>query len=306
MSLIPVISVVICTYNRDRYLPQALESIAAQSFSKSLFELIVIDNNSTDRTADIAKDFIASQPGFHAAYYFEERKGLGYARNRGLQEAAGSILCYIDDDAILSKTYLESVASFFNAYTDAVGAGGKVIPKYESGTEPVWMSKYLDGFVGRVNYGEAVKQFDNTMKYPAGCNMIYRKDVLLKIGGFNNDLTFRSDDKDIFLKVKNYCNTIYYLPLAYVYHYVDSHRLSFENFRRLFLKTGNEEKKRVGGEGNRLDLLKKHIEFSAKLCAALILYILFLVKGKEIKGRYLFLSQWFTWKGFLARNVFVR
>ncbi|MBX3256854.1 MAG: glycosyltransferase [Chitinophagaceae bacterium] len=306
MNSNPVISVIICTYNRDKYLPQALDSITAQSFDKLLFELIVIDNNSTDRTAIIVKDFITAHPELCATYYFEERKGLGFARNRGLEEASGSILCYVDDDAILSKGYLESVDSFFRHYADAVGAGGKVIPKYESGTEPPWMSKFLDGFVGRVDYGKNIKQFDDKMKYPAGCNMIYRKDILIKVGGFNNDLTFRSDDKDIFLKLKKSYDQIYYLPSAYVYHYVDSHRLGFHNFKRLFLKTGNEEKRRIIGENNRMGLLKKYIELSVKLAGAFILYLLFLFRGKEIKGRYLFLAQWYTWKGFLLKDVFVR
>lgn len=306
MHVKPIVSLIICTYNRDKYLPQALDSIAAQNFNKSLFELIVIDNNSTDRTGIIVKEFIASHPGLHATYYFEERKGLGFARNRGLKEASGNILCYVDDDAILSTGYLKSVDSFFSLYTDAVGAGGKVIPRYESDAEPLWMSKYLDGFVGRVDYGKKIKRFDDSMKYPAGCNMIYRKDVLLTVGGFNNDLTFRSDDKDIFLKVNKKFSQIFYLPDAYVYHFVDSHRLSFSNFRKLFLKTGNEEKKRIGQEKGVQGIFKKFIEFTIKLAGSMVLYLLFFLKGKAIKGRYIFLAQWYTLKGFLLRDVFVR
>lgn len=306
MNSNPVISVIICTYNRDKYLQQALDSIIAQSFNKLLFELIVIDNNSTDRTGIIVKDFITAHPGFCISYYFEEKKGLGFARNRGLKEASGSILCYVDDDAILSREYLESVDSFFRHYNNAVGAGGKVIPKYESGTEPPWMSKYLDGFVGRVDYGKKIRKFDDKMKYPAGCNMIYRKDILIKAGGFNNNLTFRSDDKDIFLRLKKSYDQVYYLPAAYVYHYVDSYRLSFDNFQRLFLKTGNEEKRRIISKNNRIEWLKKYMELSIKVGGAFILYLLFLLKGKEIKGRYLFLAQWYTWKGFLLKDVFVR
>lgn len=306
MHLKPIISLIICTYNRDKYLPQALDSIAAQDFDKSLFELIVVDNNSTDNTSTIVKSFTDSHPELNANYCFEEKKGLGFARNRGLDEAAGDLLCYVDDDAILSKSYLRYVVSFFNSCPEAIGAGGKVIPKYDSGTEPEWMSKYLENFAGRVDYGKEIKQFNDRMKYPAGCNMIYKKEVLLAVGGFNNDLTFRSDDKDIFLKVKKKFSQIYYLPEAYVYHFVDSYRLSFNNFRKLFLKTGNEEKKRIGQEKGIQGLVKKFIELTIKLGGSIVLYLLFLLRGKEIKGRYLFLSQWYTWKGFLSKEVFVR
>ena len=306
MHATPIVSLIICTYNRDKYLPQALDSIAAQDFDKSLFELIVVDNNSTDNTATIVKHFITSHPELNANYYFEEKKGLGFARNRGLHDAAGSILCYVDDDAILSKGYLRQVVSFFNSCPEAIGAGGKVIPKYDSGTEPEWMSKYTKNFAGRVDYGKKIKQFNDGMKYPAGCNMIYKKDVLLTVGGFNNDLTFRSDDKDIFLRVKKKFDQIYYLPEAYVYHFVDSHRLSFSNFRKLFLKTGNEEKKRIGRERGMWGLFIKCIELTVKLGASIAFFLLFFLKGKEIKGRYIFLAHWYTWKGFLLRDVFVR
>ncbi len=66
-----------------------------------------------------------------------------------------------------------------------IGVGGKVIPKYENGKEPAWMSKYLNGFVGKLDHGDKEKPFTPEMKYPAGCNMTYKKQVLEKAGGFN-------------------------------------------------------------------------------------------------------------------------
>ncbi|MEO6684264.1 MAG: glycosyltransferase family 2 protein [Ginsengibacter sp.] len=300
------ISLVICTYNRSRYLPGSLESIKLQSYDKNLFEVIVIDNASTDDTAPIVKTFIFENPNIHISYYYEKNKGLSFARNRGIAEAKSPLIAYVDDDVILTPDYLMELMTFFDSNPAAAGAGGKVIPKYESGTEPVWMSKYLYGFVGNVNHGNEVKLFSPDMKYPAGCNMIYKKDILQKAGGFNNDLRFRSDDKYIFYKVREVSDKIFYLPDAWLYHYIDSYRLDITNFKTLFLKTGNEEKRRLISEGNTTGLFKKLFEYLFKFSASFILYFLFLFKGQPSKGKYVVISQWNTLKGFMKKDVFVR
>lgn len=300
------ISLVICTYNRDKYLPEALESIRRQTLPAGKFQLVIVDNNSTDNTARIASDFIAANPHLNVKYAFEGNKGLSFARNRGIQEADGAIISYVDDDALLSPDYLVEMLNFFTSHPQAVGVGGKVIPKYETGAEPAWMNKYLNGFIGRVEHGTEIKKFEEGMKYPAGCNMTYTKDVLKQVGGFNNSLTFRSDDKYIFLKVRAYADEVYYVPKAYVHHYIDQHRLELGYFKKLFLKTGNEEKIRIRTEIGATGVFKKGIEFLFKAAASLLIYLLYILKGQGIKGRYVFLSQWFTLRGFFMKSVHVR
>ena len=300
------ISLVICTYNRDRYLPEALESVKKQSFDYDLFELIIVDNSSTDNTENISKTFISQNPLLRARYCFEEKKGLSFARNRGIMEAEASIISFVDDDVILSPSFLNEIVNFFDKFQDAVGAGGKVIPKYENDAEPEWMSKYLNGFVGKVDHGSRIIQYSNEMKYPAGCNMTYRKDILSEAGGFNNKLTFRSDDKDIFYRVKELSDKIYYVPNAWLYHNIDSYRLAESNFKRLFLKTGNEEKRRLYSEGKKIGAIKKLIEYVIKFGGSIILFLFYGMKGEFLKGKYIVLSQWCTLKGFLKKDVFVR
>ena len=300
------ISLVICTYNRCRYLPEALESIRKQNLPAEKFELIIVDNNSTDDTAAIVKEFISQHPAMNLHYCFEANKGLSFARNRGIQEAKAPIVNYVDDDAILSEGYLEAMISFFANHPNASGAGGKVIPKYEEGREPAWMSKYLNGFIGKINFGEEVQLFSKEMKYPVGCNMAYKKAILEKAGGFNNALQFRSDDKYIFYQVKKYTDQIYYVPNAWLYHYIDAHRLEMGNFKKLFLKTGNEEKKRILSEQGNIGLIKKGAEFIIKAAAAFMLFCLFMLKGQYLKGKYIFLSQYCTLKCFFKKEIFVR
>lgn len=301
----PEISLTICTYNRCNYLRDTLRSVRSQEQLKQI-ELLIIDNNSTDDTAAVAKDFIHSVSDFEARYFFEPNKGLSFARNRGLAEAKAPVIAYIDDDVELSPNYLKELLHFFRENPQAMGAGGKVLPKYENGIEPHWMNKYLNGFVGRVDHGNQVKLFEPPMKYPAGCNMIYKKSLLLEAGGFNNKLTFRSDDKYIFQQVKKLTKEIYYVPDAWLYHIVDSKRLEFSNFKKLFLKTGNEEKKRVANESGFWGRMKKLIEFIFKLAASVIILLVFTLKGHYSKGKYTLLSQWYTLVGFLKKDVTVR
>jgi len=180
----------------------------------------------------------------------------------------------------------------------------KALPRPE---EPAWMSSYLNGFVGSLDYGGEPRQFrPPAMKYPAGCNMTYTASVLKEVGGFNNQLTFRSDDKYIYYVVSKVSPEVYYVPDATVYHNIDKARLQFDSFRKLFLKTGNEEKIRGRMEEGTRGWWKKLVEFSIKTGASLLLYLLYILKGQGIKGRYIFFSQWYTLRGFLQKEVFVR
>lgn len=301
------ISVVVCTYNRQKFIGKALECLAEQTLPPQQFEIIIVDNNSTDQTADISREFIRRHPGLQTRYILEAQKGLSFARNRGLQEASFPIITYIDDDAEAVPVFLETILHFMAAHPEAVGAGGRIIPKYSESGEPAWMNKYLKGFVAGVDYGDQTQRFHQPdMKYPAGCNMTYTTAVLKEVGGFNNQLTFRSDDKHIYYVVSKVSTEVYYLPEAIVYHNIDNDRLQFDSFRKLYLKTGNEEKIRVRLEEGKIGWWKKLVEFTLKLGASLLLYFMYILKGQGIKGRYIFYSQWFTWKGFLQQHVHVR
>ncbi len=83
-----------------------------------------------------------------------------------LQKQDLTSLCYIDDDAEATTGFLESIVQFMNADNTIAGIGGKVIPKYSESEEPKWMSKYLNGFVGLMDYGSKPKRFDNDHEIP--------------------------------------------------------------------------------------------------------------------------------------------
>lgn len=300
------ISVVVCSYNRDKFIKSALNCLANQTLSASVYEIVIIDNMSTDNTSFLCKEFIKDNPSVNVRYFLETNKGLSFARNRGVKEAYGDIIAFVDDDAEASREFLKSIVDFAVQNDNFAGFGGKVIPKYEGGKEPEWMNKYLNGFVGKVDHGDKPLLYTKKMKYPVGCNMAYTRKILQEAGGFNNQLTFRSDDKYIFHEVVKINSRVFYLPEAIVYHNIDASRVTFENFRKLFLKTGNEEKIRLRSKKNAVKLVWGFFSIAFKVAASLLLYAFFAIKGQAIKGKYVFYAQWFTLKGFLQKEVFVR
>jgi glycosyltransferase involved in cell wall biosynthesis len=302
----PVISVIISTYNRERFIVTSLSCLAAQTLSKDKYEVLVIDNNCTDNTASLVQNFLASNPQLPFRYLFEAQKGVSFGRDRGIHESKGEILVYLDDDAEAQPDLLEQYLYFFEKHPEAAAAGGRILPKYSEDPEPKWMSKYLNGYIAKVDLGGPSRIFKGRMKYPIGCNMAYRKKYLLEIGGFNTLLTFRGDDKYIYLAVKEINPNIYYVHEALVYHNIPGRRLHFSYLRSLYLKTGNEEKLRVRLRDGGWGVFLKMLEFIFKFGVSVIIWFWWAVTGREIKGRYTMYSQWFTMKGFFMKEVFVR
>ena len=137
-----MLSVILCTYNRERYLYNVLHSVAAGTLPPSEYEIVLVDNNSDDGTVGECERFKADHPQVTLRYFMERNQGLSYARNRGIREAQGDVLVYVDDDALVNPEYLQTYAEFFGRNKEAVAAGGPIIPQYDGCEEPAWMSHY--------------------------------------------------------------------------------------------------------------------------------------------------------------------
>ncbi len=296
----PEISVVICTYNRDKFIGQGLQSFVAQTLAPSRYELIIVNNNCSDNTDSICQNFIKENPQININYVIEGQQGLSFARNRGITEAKSPIITYVDDDAILSSNFIETILDFMQSKLQPDGCGGKVIPKYEI-AEPKWMSSYLEGLVTKVDYGEQQGKFPPN-RYPAGCNMTYRKDLLEKVGGFDEKLKWRADDKYIYLQIATLTKEIYYLPQAYVHHIIDSKRTSFPSFKKICIRTGNEERIRVKALSS-TTFLKKVVEYIIKFFGSMVLALPYLFKFQFSKSKYLVLYRWYALKGLVSKHI---
>lgn len=130
------ISVIISTYNRCDLLGRAISSILAQEPGTPDFELIVVDNNSTDSTRSVVESFLTKDP--RVQYVFEKRQGLSFGRNAGLSAAQGKLIIYTDDDVIVTPNWVRNFYQAFLCHPDADFLGGKVLPIWETEPEP-WL-----------------------------------------------------------------------------------------------------------------------------------------------------------------------
>lgn len=292
----PKISVIICTYNRDKFLPGALAALTKQSLSANEFEILIINNNSTDSTETISKNFIDNHKQLNVRYFVEKQKGLSSARNRGISEAASELISFIDDDAEVSTDYLKTAVEFFDNNPDVDAIGGKITPVFESGNEPEWLSKYMWGLVTKADYGDHIREYPGS-KSPYGCNMAFRKKVLTDVGMFNSDLLFRSEDKYIFYQLKKHGKKFLYHPKLAVKHHIDNKRITYDSIMKISYEVGAGERDRLKGSGIIKQILKV-AEYKIKLIAALFIALGFFIKFDFKKGEYLIKNRWLTLVGF--------
>jgi len=297
------LSIIICSYNRGNLIFSALESIRKQNFDKQLFELIVVDNNSTDNTVGIVKEFESRNPDMNFVYTVEMNQGLSFARNKGISIAKGEIVAFIDDDAIAHEDFAKNITHRFNEYKSYDALGGKVIPVYEIGEEPAWMSKYIERMVSKVDYGDKVKDFKK--KYPVGCNMAFRKHVFEKVGLFNTNLNLRSDDKYIFNKIAKANLKVLYAPDIVVWHNIEKERTTDRFIIRLSRLNGRSERIRALTDKDKFKIPSIFFSYIFKICAAYILFFAFLLKRQAIKGKYLIRIMLNSFYGFVFYNKVV-
>lgn len=283
-----LVSVVICSYNRAAYIGGALDSLYQQTASKENFEVIVVDNNSTDDTEQVVAKWKAENPEGNFHYSTETKQGASYARNTGAHLAKGAWLCFMDDDAIATATYIENIIKHIHSKPEAIGFGGRIIPKYIP-TEPKWMSYYVSSLVGNFDYAPNACAFENG-KYPIESNMIVKKVVYEAIGGFNTALpgvvgTLRigGEGKELFYKILALGHTIYYDPSICVHHVVEVKKLTSEYMYRVASGIGRGERTRTIAI-SKSAYIKKIIEYIFKLGAAVILGIKYILQATPAKS----------------------
>lgn len=282
-----ILSIVICSYNRASYISGALDSLYHQSAGLDNFEAIIVDNNSTDNTAEVFKQWRSSHANGSFTYLTESKQGASFARNTGAKGAKGQWLCFMDDDAIANSNYIENIIKHIKTTPEAIGFGGRIIPKYIP-SAPEWMSYYVSSLVGNFDYAPTACAFENG-KYPLESNMIVKKDIYDSIGGFNTQLpgvvgTLRigGEGKELFYKILALGHTIYYDPAICVEHVVEVKKLTPEYMYRVASGIGRGEKTRTLSI-SKGSYFKKIIEYLFKLGAAFVIGFKYLLQCKPAK-----------------------
>ena len=153
------ISLIIATYNRADCLLRTLNSVAEQSLNPVLYEIIVVNNNSTDHTAETCHKFADGHTELHFHMVTEVRQGLSHARNCGIAHASGDFFAIIDDDELINRDFLKNYYDFFLTHPTVAACGGIVTPLYEF-TVPKWLSRYAERpIAGTLYYGEKIIPF---------------------------------------------------------------------------------------------------------------------------------------------------
>jgi glycosyltransferase involved in cell wall biosynthesis len=299
-----MLSVIVCTYNREKYIFNVLESIAQNDFSEAEYEIVLVNNNSTDKTEQEIDRFRTNYPKVNLNYFVETNQGLSFARNRGICESNGNVLVYVDDDALVNTSYLRTYDEFFKNNPDIDAAGGAIIPKYETEV-PKWMSHFTKNLItGYLYFGNTSKEFRKG-NYPGGGNAAYRKEVFDKIGLFNVELGRKGDslvgaeEKDIFDKMVKSGMRFYYLPNAVLYHLIQEKKLTKDYFDRLTYSIGRSEYMRTLAI-SKSKYLKRLLSEGIKWVATVVLCIGYLLSLQPLKGTKLISFRWNVTKGLLG------
>ena len=238
-------SVIIPTLNQSVKLKQCLFHLSELSFDPDLFEVLVIDNGSKDDTKEISLSFQNKIKNLQ--YLFCESPGLMAARHMGCDMAKGEILCYLDNDSLVTKDWLKAISASF-ADEDVAIVGGPCIPEYEM-KPPYWVEYFWDdsehgktnGVLSLVDFGDQ-RLFINP-GFVFGCNYSIRKKIFLEFGGTNPDYfpekyrQFQGDgESGLAVRIGRSGYKTVYEPHAKIRHLIPQSRLTVEYFiwRRYF------------------------------------------------------------------------
>jgi glucosyl-dolichyl phosphate glucuronosyltransferase len=163
----------------------ALQHVAEQDAGDVRFEVWVINNNSTDDTQQVIDEFIAGRENWHT--FFEERQGLSFARNSGIEHARAPIVAFTDDDIAVRPDWIAQIARTMRAHPEVDFIGGKVLPRWHE-PPPRWLTRLHWTPLAMTEHGE--EPFHVSIERPwcmVGANLAVRKSALSRAGGFNPD-----------------------------------------------------------------------------------------------------------------------
>ena len=199
----PKVSVVVCAYNAESTMAACLDSL--RNVRYPAFEVVVVDDGSTDRTGQIADEY----EGLHVIH--QENKGLSAARNVGIAASIGDIIAFTDSDCVVDPDWLHYlVATFLSSGRAAVG--GPNLPPPEDSLVASCVAASPGGPLH-------VLLDDEEAEHIPGCNMAFRREVLEEIGGFNPIYRAAGDDVDVCWRLQEHGYRIAFSPAAMVWHF---------------------------------------------------------------------------------------
>lgn len=303
-------SFVVCTYNRANSLHQTLLSLCNLNYSRKDYEIVVIDNNSTDNTAliceSIKKQFqVEEQPVLFSAF-IEYAQGVSHARNRGIAEANGKFIIFIDDDETIKQDYLQVLSNYLQEYPFVELAATAVIPIYEGG-EPHWMSPFTQRLIGGT-YGTNITEVKILKKnYPGTGHTILKKSLFDKFGLYNTSLGRKAkgllgaEDKDMMVRLMGNGIQCYFLPDIPVYHHIPTYKLTSKFFNELTYSLGISERIRTKNISNGA-YMSRLLSECIKWAVSWVLFFFYLITFRPDKGWKILVFRFNVTRGLLFKN----
>jgi len=217
------VSIIIPTYNGAKYLPQAVESILAQTYDQ--YEIVIIDDGSTDQTKDIVSDFIDSYPG-KIRYIYQDNAGVSVARNTGIQNSKGRYIAFLDSDDQWLSQHLEKSVMAIESQPSTGLVHSNLTRVTESGKTietPVKNEKYVSGKIFEPLF---------LRKGNIACStVLFKKECCEKVGYFDEQLTrLGCEDREMWLRIAQQYE-IYYIDEVLVHYRVHETNFSRDHER---------------------------------------------------------------------------
>ena len=243
MNGAPLVSIVIPTYNRARVLPRVIGSALNQTFPPSQYEVLIVDNNSSDDSATVIEGIARTHPG-RVRRILETRQGVSFARQAGIDQARGQIVAFFDDDVWVADNWVETLVDALQSHPDVPCVGGKVLPHW-SAPPPAWLTPDHWAPLALQDYGDQPMLV--SAANPRGlisANLACRKEVLQRVGGFSPEFQRVKDgigsleDDDWNRRFWKAGNVALYLPTLIAWTDVPPERLTRAYHRRWHLGHG--------------------------------------------------------------------
>jgi glycosyltransferase involved in cell wall biosynthesis len=229
-------SVIICSRNRIHSLLETLDSLLAMDLPAGTdWELVVVDNASTDNTADMVR---AWGKRTHAPVVLleERRPGKVYALNLALSVAKGQLLLFTDDDAVVDRMWFRAIEAAFTA-SGADCVGGRVVPLWLS-PRPAWLHDSLLNVLAMLDLGPEPRDLATELLY--GVNYAFRREVFAQLGTFNTKFCASSEDTELIERLREAGGRVHYDPRIVVEHKVFPERTTRAYFRRWYRVNGRD------------------------------------------------------------------
>lgn len=298
-------SFITCTYNRADDLSRTLDSLVKQVFDAEKFEILIVNNNSTDHTAKVCEQFIEQYPNLNIRSVVEANQGLSFALNRGIKEAKGEFIIYVDDDETIEDEHLSRLDSYLKENPNIEFVGSAVIPIYAE-KEPKWMSPFLQRLIGGAfAVNKTSIELLSTSSYPGTGHTIIKRALYDVYGDYNTDLGRKgtgllgAEDKDFSIRLIRAGVKCYFLPHIPIYHHIPAYKLTDEFFNKLTYSIGKSERLRTKSLSETA-FRKRLLDEFVKWGASFLLFLFYLFTFRISKGVKLLLFRYNVTKGLLG------